>query len=66
MLISELAKKTGVHPETIRRLERRGLITSRRDINNWRRYSADSLNVLRRLYGSDEDVAPKGQSGTTE
>jgi len=28
LLISELAKTVGLHPETLRRLERRGLITS--------------------------------------
>lgn len=50
MLISELAEKAGVHPETIRRLEKRGLITSNRDCNNWRRYTPETVEQIRRLY----------------
>ena len=57
MLISELAEKAGLHPETIRRLEKRGLISSRRDINNWRRYSSDVVDKLKKLY-ADSDPAP--------
>ncbi|HEY2918252.1 MAG TPA: MerR family DNA-binding transcriptional regulator [Candidatus Binatia bacterium] len=53
MLISELAEKVDLHPETIRRLERRGLIRSTRDLNNWRRYSQDVVEQLRKLYGQD-------------
>jgi hypothetical protein len=55
MLISKLAQKTGLHPETIRRLEKRGLISSRRDINNWRRYGPDALDKLKKLYATSDD-----------
>jgi DNA-binding transcriptional MerR regulator len=54
MLISELAEKVGLHPETIRRLERRGLINSQRDLNNWRRYPPEMVDVLKRLYGQTD------------
>ena len=59
MLISELAERVGLHPETIRRLERRGLISSQRDINNWRRYSPEVVDQLKRLYVvSDSEQTP--------
>ena len=58
MLISELAKGVGLHPETIRRLERRGVITSRRDLNGWRTYSPETLEKLKRLYARDEEAQP--------
>jgi len=50
VLISELAKKVDLHPETIRRLERKGIITSRRDLNGWRRYPPETVRKLRELY----------------
>jgi DNA-binding transcriptional MerR regulator len=55
MLISELAEKVGRHPETIRRLEKRGLISSTRDINNWRHYSPETVAQLRKLYAQTDD-----------
>ncbi len=57
LLISELAEAVGLHPETLRRLERRGLITSRRDVNGWRRYDPDTVEKVRSLYSHKE--APK-------
>ena len=53
MLISEIAEKVGLHPETIRRLEKRGVITPRRDVNGWRRYSPEIVEQLKALYGAD-------------
>ena len=50
MLISELAEQVGLHPETIRRLERRGVVQSKRDRNGWRVYGPESVAVLRQLY----------------
>jgi len=56
MLISELAAKVDLHPETIRRLEKRGLISPQRDLNGWRRYPAEAVERLKRLYAkSDEE-----------
>ncbi|MEE8112759.1 MAG: MerR family transcriptional regulator [Nitrososphaerales archaeon] len=57
LLISELAEAVGLHPETLRRLERRGLITSRRDVNGWRRYDTETVEKVRSLYPHKE--APK-------
>jgi len=53
LLVSTVARAAGVHPETVRRLERRGLIKSRRDVNGWRRYPPNTLETLKRLYGFD-------------
>ena len=50
LLISELAKAVGLHPETLRRLERKGLIASRRDLNGWRRYEPETVEKVRSLY----------------
>ena len=57
LLISEVAKAVGVHPETLRRLERKGVISSYRDVNGWRRYGADMIPKLKKLYGN-EDQGP--------
>ena len=59
MLISELAEKVGVHPETIRRLERRGVIPrATRDCNGWRRYPPEAVDTLRKLYGDQDGDKP--------
>jgi len=60
MLISELAEKVGLHPETIRRLERRGIITSQRDINNWRHYPRETIDILRKRYALIDILADQG------
>jgi DNA-binding transcriptional MerR regulator len=57
MLISELAQAVGLHPETIRRLERRGLIRSARDHNGWRHYSVDAVVKLKELYAKNEEAS---------
>jgi DNA-binding transcriptional MerR regulator len=59
MLISELAEKVGLHPETIRRLEKRGLIAAVRDVNGWRRYPPETVNKLRTLYAKDHSERSK-------
>jgi len=56
LLISELAKAVGLHPETLRRLERRGLISSHRDVNGWRRYGYETVEKLRSLYGAKSEL----------
>jgi len=62
MLISELAERVGLHPETIRRLERRGIITSQRDMNNWRHYSPDSVEKLKKLYAISDSEHPSPEA----
>jgi len=53
MFVSEVAKQIGKHPDTIRKLEARGLITVRRDVNGHRVFTADVVARIRRLYALD-------------
>lgn len=48
-----LAKATGMSPQTIRRLERRGLIRAVRDYRGWRQFSPSEVDRLRSLLGWD-------------
>ena len=59
MLISEIAEKAGLHPETIRRLEKRGVITAKRDVNGWRHYSPEILDKLKKLYVRGDGQPPE-------
>lgn len=44
--IAEAAKRLGIHPETLRELERRGTILVRRDWAGHRVFSEDELKEL--------------------
>jgi MerR family transcriptional regulator/heat shock protein HspR len=48
-LIGIVAELAGVHPQTLRLYERRGLISPRRSAGKTRRYSDADLAVLRRI-----------------
>lgn len=51
--IGEAAQEVGVSRDTIRRLERRGLITPARDWAGHRRYDEETIQRLRELvYGN--------------
>ena len=54
MLIQDL-ERVGLHAETIRRLEKRGVITCRRDVNGWRRFPEQTVVQLRELYAKDSE-----------
>ncbi len=47
MRIGEIAKSLGVSQATIRRLERRGIITAKRDWAGHRRYTESDLATIR-------------------
>lgn len=47
MRIGDAARQLGVHPDTLRNMERRGLFTPARDWSGQRRYSAEDLDKLR-------------------
>jgi len=49
MLLSAAAKAVELHPNTLRKLEKKGLIKPSRDWNGWRRFSPEDLEMLRRL-----------------
>jgi DNA-binding transcriptional MerR regulator len=52
----DVARLVGVHVETVRSLEKRGVIQSQRDLNNWRRFSPDVVDKLKRLYSGAEKI----------
>jgi MerR family transcriptional regulator/heat shock protein HspR len=49
LLISVAAELAGMHPQTLRLYERRGLVCPQRTAKNTRRYSARDLERLRRI-----------------
>jgi DNA-binding transcriptional MerR regulator len=59
MLISELARRSNLHPATLRRLESRGLLVPERDANGWRIYGADAIKVLQNLYKRCSELETK-------
>ena len=48
-VISVAAELAGVHPQTLRIYERKGLLDPARTVGNSRRYSEDDLDRLRRI-----------------
>src|SRR3989442_8799058 len=48
-VISVAAELAGVHPQTLRIYERRGLLEPQRTAGNTRRYSDDDITQLRRI-----------------
>jgi MerR family transcriptional regulator/heat shock protein HspR len=48
-VISVAAELAGVHPQTLRIYERKGLVTPRRTAGNSRRYSDRDIELLRRI-----------------
>ena len=54
MLIHEVAERVGICTDTLRRLERKGIISSRRDENGWRHFSESTVKRLREFYAKDD------------
>ena len=55
--ISEAAKRIGVHPNTLRDLEKRGMITARRDWVGYRVFSEEDLaQIERKLFYRNQGV----------
>src|ERR671922_2798202 len=48
-VISVAAELAGVHPQTLRVYERKGLLNPQRTSGNTRRYSAEDIDRLRRI-----------------
>ncbi|TDC47916.1 MerR family transcriptional regulator [Actinomadura sp. KC345] len=67
MRIGELARRTGASPRSLRYYEQRGLLTSRRDRNGYRRYdeaAVQLVNNLRHLLGAGLSVADVREFGS--
>jgi MerR family transcriptional regulator/heat shock protein HspR len=54
-VISVAAELAGVHPQTLRVYERRGLLSPERTSGNTRRYSAEDIARLRRIQELTQD-----------
>ncbi len=64
MRIGDLARALGVSRETIRRLERRGVLTPRRDWAGHRRFTEADLDRIRDvLFGRDGKRARNTDAG---
>lgn len=50
MKISDAARELGVHPVTLKRLEKIGVIRPLRDRNGWRRLSQEDLQKARAYF----------------
>ena len=58
MRIGAIAKELGVSRDTIRRLERRGLISAERDWAGHRRFSKNDLELARTFLFKKEGAKP--------
>jgi MerR family transcriptional regulator, heat shock protein HspR len=54
-IISVAAELAGVHPQTLRIYERKGLVRPHRTSGNTRRYSAADIDRLRRIQGLTQE-----------
>ena len=54
-IISVAAELAGVHPQTLRIYERKGLVQPQRTSGNTRRYSPADIDLLRRIQGLTQE-----------
>ena len=60
MRIAEAARSLGVHPITLKRIERVGVIDPMRDRNGWRRFDDKTIERARRfLYPNKKPKSKK-------
>ena len=57
---NDVARAVGVHPSTVRRFDKRGLLSPKRTWAGHRRYSAEDLARLRELVGLPPDDSEAG------
>lgn len=61
--VAEVARLAEISAHTVRRCERKGLVTSVRDRNGWRWFDDDAVKTLRQLYcRGDDQTAEEGFS----
>jgi len=48
--VAEVARRAEISAYTVRRCERKGLITSVRDRNGWRWFDDETVETLKKLY----------------
>jgi len=54
MRIIDAARSLNIHPVTLKRLEKKGVVQPLRDRNGWRRYSAEDLKKIREYFFPDK------------
>lgn len=59
LTVRDISRLVGIHVETVRSLEKRGIIQAQRDLNGWRRFSPDVVDKLKKLYSGRGDEATK-------
>lgn len=50
MKLGEFARRVGLHPSTIRRLEREGVIEADRSLAGYRLFDKSAIEKVRKLY----------------
>jgi excisionase family DNA binding protein len=50
MRIGEVARQLKIHPTTIRRLEKNGLIRAQRTLTGYRIFTAETIEQIRKIY----------------
>lgn len=58
-LVSKAAKRLGIHPSTLRDLENRGVIQTRRNWAGWRIYSEPELREIEKILYGDNNSESK-------
>ena len=51
--IGEVAKQLRIHPNTIRRLEKNGLIRTQRTLTGYRIFTSETVEKIREFYMKD-------------
>ena len=59
LLVSQVADIAECHPNTVRSAEKKGLISSRRDINNYRRFTVNEALKLKKALAWRSSEAPQ-------
>jgi DNA-binding transcriptional MerR regulator len=50
MKIGDVARSLQIHPNTIRRLEKKGLIQTQRTLTGYRVFTPETIEKIRRIY----------------
>ena len=51
--IGDVAKQLRIHPNTIRRLEKNGLIRTQRTLTGFRIFTPETIEKIREIYAKD-------------
>lgn len=61
LFVAQVAEIAGCHPNTVRRYESRGVISPKRDMNGYRRYTVKQALALKNTIAKRIDRTPKKQ-----